>query len=157
MNVLLIGAAAFSLWYFSQQKKKLVKSVSVDTIKVHKIYFEKKKSESAAFTTLFFTVELRVQNKSDITANLNSVDLKAAYNGQTIAKVSSNTNIELPGNTTKAVKVLMRVPTVTAVIGVFNAVKALLSGQQMSLNVTGSVGVLGGTVDVNETLPVTIA
>lgn len=51
----------------------------------------------------------------------------------------------------------MRVPTVTAVIGVFNAVKALLSGQQMSLNVTGSVGVLGGTVDVNETLPVTIA
>lgn len=157
MKYVLVGAAAFAIWYFIQQKNKLVKSVSMDTIKVHKIKFDKKKSESMAYTTLYFQAELKCENKSDITATINSVDLTAKYNGNKLATAKANSSIEIPAHTIKSVGVNFSVPVVGGVLGIINAVKALIAGQPLNIDINGSVVAFGQIFPVDQKLPVTLA
>lgn len=154
--IVLIGVAALVYWFISNQKKKLTKSVSADNIKVHKITFDKKKSEAAAFTTLYFNVELKVTNDTDVNATIDSVNIKAIYSGSTLADVKSKTIINVPANSSKSVIVLMSVPMATGVVGIVNAVRDLIAGRSMFLRITGNVEALGGNIDIDKTLPVTL-
>lgn len=148
--------AALAYWFISKQKKKLIKSVSADNIKVHKITFDKKKSEAAAFTTLYFNAELKVTNDSDVNANIDNVSIKASYSGQTLATVNSKADITVPANTTKYVTVSMKVPIASGVVSVVNAVRDLIAGRSMFIRITGTIQALGGAIDIDKTLPVNI-
>lgn len=149
MDVLLMAIAGFALWQYSEFKK-FQKSVNV---KISKIGFDFNRSLNDGFKNLYLNVTLSVGNSTGLNQSLNSIDLKALYNGRTVGAVKTETVLTL-----KTGENVYLIPVSINTLNVFNSVQTAIAAFKnktgISFNITGSVNVGSYSLPINETLKV---
>lgn len=112
---------------------------------------------ATAFTRLFFTIKIKVENPTEFKGTLNSAALQVSYSGADLGTVNIRNPVTMEPNGSQTVEIPVQVSTNTLAKSIPEIIKQLKSGSGLIFNVKGNLNFAAGTQTVNLSYPVKIS
>ena len=149
MELLLIVIAGYAFYQYTEFQK-FQKSFA---LKISKIGFDLDRSLKDSFRNLFVNVTITVNNPTELSQSLKSVNIAASYQGKVVGTLNLATTLTLKSGSNVYV-LPIALNTLNVFASVHDAYKAVTAKTGISLQLTGNVKVADYDLPINETLKV---
>lgn len=146
-----LGVVGTAAYYYAQQGKELAENIK---FRITKIGIDGQQTKKESYLNVILKITIMLTNPTAGKAALKSLALTISQNGNKVADVQNSETVIINPNSNTTAMLTVAIPTIKLFGSVSNAIKALLNGKGLKLNVSGIANFSEGSAKINQDINV---